>query len=195
MAADHLAPDQFSELRRLHRNWCMGGIHSERQERRRLLEDAVWHALPALLDAAEREQQSSAIIAGLVAKVAEARGALESYRDHAERVMGAAGLRITDGHGEVPSMAVAWEKLWRELWTAGMASFIDSLTDNGLDRAVKFTRHLTAERDRLRAEVAALREGLERIADSDVLSGLSSCQKTQIARAALLARLATEARP
>jgi hypothetical protein len=75
---------------------------------------------------------------------------LESYRDHAERVMGAARLRIDDGLGDVPYMAVAWQAVWRELWAAGMDRFIDSLDDSGLDRATKFVRSVAAERDRLR---------------------------------------------
>ncbi len=86
----------------------------------------------------------------------EARRGLESYREHAERVMGAAGLCITDGRGNVPFMAAAWQAVWRELFNAGMGSFIDSLTDDGLTRATKFIRHLAAERDQLRRRVTEL---------------------------------------
>ncbi len=90
-----LTPDQLAELRRLYRNWCMGGIHSERQERRRLLEDAVWHALPALLDAADELAETEAALT-VALRIATER-ALENDRLRAEV---AALQQQVQGHAE-----------------------------------------------------------------------------------------------
>lgn len=83
---------------------------------------------------------------------------LDDLRQRAETAEAElARLKLDYPGGDRDAQAMAWVAVWRALEDVGLLSFLEP-EGTGRARAVAFIKHMAAEQDRLKAELAAMRE-------------------------------------